>query len=238
MMTQSRMEQPDERFSTSPTSITSPAAHSSTVANDSHDSQIKSAQSSLSPLTNGTSPHSVVNPRSCTTCRKRKVRCDKKHPCSNCSKAGAECIFPGPGRAPRRSRKPPDTELLARLRRLEGVVQNLGKGLDEDGDILEVEAEVETTKLQEVDGENRKGYAQQHDADGIFRLHSASYNKKESQMIKEFGRLKVEGGRSRYVSNTFWVSLSEEVSSIWFFSNIQHDFATLISHGLQKLGNL
>ena len=195
-----KMAQFDEEISTSPTSITSPATLPATTSNDtsSPSDKSKSPPRTILPPTNGNSAP-PLNPRSCTTCRKRKVRCDKKHPCSNCSKAGIECIFPGPGRAPRRSRKPPDSELLARLRRLEGVVQHLGKGLDEDGDTDEVEAEVEEPKPTQAEG-------------GIFGLHSDKGNKKpENNMIKEFGRLKVEGGRSRYVSNKFWVSLSEEV---------------------------
>ena len=73
-----------------------------------------------------------LNPRSCTTCRRRKVRCNKRNPCSNCTKAGIECIFPAPGRAPRKAKKPADTELLARLRRLEGVVQTLGVHVEDD----------------------------------------------------------------------------------------------------------
>ena len=78
---------------------------------------------------------SHLNPRSCVTCRRRKVRCDKRNPCSNCVKQGIECIFPGPGRAPRKARKPPDAELLLRLRKLEGVVKSLGAQVDEDGGI-------------------------------------------------------------------------------------------------------
>src|SRR2546423_9052138 len=74
------------------------------------------------------SVHSAhLNQRSCVTCRRRKVRCDKIHPsCTNCSKAGIECVFPGPGRAKRKTRKPQDAELLARLKKLEGVIQSLG----------------------------------------------------------------------------------------------------------------
>ncbi|RAO71254.1 uncharacterized protein BHQ10_007266 [Talaromyces amestolkiae] len=69
---------------------------------------------------------SNLNLRSCVTCRRRKVRCNKREPCSNCVKAGIECVFPGPGRAPRKQRRPPDVEVLSRLRRLEGVVESLG----------------------------------------------------------------------------------------------------------------
>lgn len=42
--------------------------------------------------------------RSCTTCRRRKVKCNKETPCSNCTRNGVTCIFPPPGRARPRPR--------------------------------------------------------------------------------------------------------------------------------------
>lgn len=154
--------------------------------------------------------------RSCITCRKRKVKCDKRHPCSNCSRAAIECVFPGPGRAPRRSRKPPDTELLARLRRLEGVVQSLGKGIDEDGETI-VETQEKKPEITEklpvgqqpaVNGTKPAKYA----PNGI---HEPDKDDADTNgMVKEFGRLVVEHGKSRYVSNKFWASLSEEVAEM------------------------
>ncbi|SPQ17675.1 1ac17033-b09a-4c88-9083-81c6179ec833 [Thermothielavioides terrestris] len=75
-------------------------------------------------------PSAALNPRSC-------VRCDKHMPCSNCRRAQIPCIFPAPGRAPRRPRpkdpnapaKQPSSEreleLLKRLRKLEGIVEEL-----------------------------------------------------------------------------------------------------------------
>jgi hypothetical protein len=77
------------------------------------------------------------NPRSCVTCRRRKVRCDKFMPCGNCRRAQIQCVFPAPGRAPRRARpKDPnaptkqrsserEVELIGRLRKLEGIVEEL-----------------------------------------------------------------------------------------------------------------
>lgn len=102
-------------------------------------------------------PSAALNPRSCVTCRRRKVsalprlsraagtrpankpqvRCDKHMPCSNCRRAQIPCIFPAPGRAPRRPRpkdpnapaKQPSSEreleLMKRLRKLEGIVEEL-----------------------------------------------------------------------------------------------------------------
>ncbi|KAI0853539.1 fungal-specific transcription factor domain-containing protein [Daldinia vernicosa] len=83
-----------------------------------------------------TTPSSVLNPRSCVTCRRRKVRCDKFMPCGNCRKAQIQCVFPAPGRAPRRPRvkdpnAPPkqtserEIELMKRLRKLESIVEDL-----------------------------------------------------------------------------------------------------------------
>lgn len=64
------------------------------------------------------------------------MKCDKVATgCSNCAKVNIQCHYPGPGRAPRRPKaggtKPVsarETELLKRLKKLEGVVKELGGG--------------------------------------------------------------------------------------------------------------
>ena len=42
-------------------------------------------------------------------------------------------------------------------------------------------------------------------------LNQNDDGKATAKLVKDFGRLVVEEGRSRYVSNKFWTSLSEEV---------------------------
>jgi hypothetical protein len=93
----------------------------------------------------GSAVSSALNPRSCVTCRKRKVRCDKHMPCSNCRRAQISCVFPAPGRAPRRPRqkeaisgsKQPsserEVELMKRLRKLEGIVEELSGQVESEG---------------------------------------------------------------------------------------------------------
>ncbi|KAL3434570.1 hypothetical protein BDV09DRAFT_204662 [Aspergillus tetrazonus] len=64
--------------------------------------------------------------RSCTLCRQRKVKCDRQQPCSNCTRAKTQCVFPpGLGRAPKRPRKAVEARLLAQLSRLESVVKSM-----------------------------------------------------------------------------------------------------------------
>jgi hypothetical protein len=141
-----------------------------------------------------------LNPRSCVTCRRRKVRCNKENPCANCVRAGIECVFPGPGRAPRKSRKPPDAELLARLRRLEGVVHSLGAHVDDNGVV------VSPTLTGSADIRARFGEAQAGDSPTSDRSES-----KRQSLDKKLGRLVISDDRSRYVSNTFWTGMSDEV---------------------------
>ncbi|KAF1931093.1 uncharacterized protein M421DRAFT_2613 [Didymella exigua CBS 183.55] len=148
------------------------------------------------------------NPRSCITCRKRKVKCDKKHPCSNCARAKIECIFPGPGRAPRKSRKPPDAELLDRLRRLEGVVQTLNAQVEEH--------EQEAVERERDNGSRQGSVSENCFADNVGSRSSPSIvvDNSVEGLESRFGRLVVEKGRSRYINNSFWASLNNEVEDL------------------------
>jgi hypothetical protein len=107
-------------------------------------------------------------------------------------------VFPGPGRAPRKSRKPPDAELLARLRRLEGVVHSLGAQVDENGVVsptVNGAADLRA-RFAEVQGESPT---------------SDRSDRKRQSVDKSLGRLVINEDRSRYVSNAFWTGMSDEV---------------------------
>ncbi|RAK99089.1 Zn(II)2Cys6 transcription factor [Aspergillus ibericus CBS 121593] len=182
---------------------------------------LSSAPSSLSPR-NGSDvvpgPHTTLNShavshssqdslRSCITCRRRKVRCNKKTPCSNCVKAGIQCIFPPPGRAPRKIKRPQDAELLSRLRRLEGVIEHLS---EKKTNSVAPSSETPSPRVQQQT-ENPPApavlpQAPQHtgDADGCPLLLDASKLDPavpiaQRNVEHEFGRLVIEEGRSRYI---------------------------------------
>ncbi|KAL8972042.1 MAG: hypothetical protein Q9183_000759 [Haloplaca sp. 2 TL-2023] len=212
-------------FSASPVQTTSPpfvAQSSSSMSSGPPIYTPQSRQNTGSPpvdATNSASSAPQPNPRSCILCRKRKVRCNKRHPCANCTKADIECIFPGPGRAPRRSRKPPDAELLARLRRLEGVVQHLGKSVDEGEENghenLPDGASLSTDKLGETKVKPPEADKKIHVPSKCGMFNGPEPRKTSVDGVtKEFGRLVVEEGRSRYVSNKFWNSLGDEIAEM------------------------
>lgn len=161
--------------------------------------------------------------RSCVTCRRRKVRCNKRTPCSNCTKAGVECIFPPPGRAPRKSKRPPDAELLSRLRRLEGVIEHLsGKNGESGGgstsSISPTQPTPATIPSISSGTASAPSVPTSSDAEkkpqngGGCPFEDADPKKPATRKFEnEFGRLVIEEGKSRYVSNRLWASLGDEV---------------------------
>jgi hypothetical protein len=51
------------------------------------------------------SPEALSKSYSCVVCHKRKVKCDRKDPCSNCERASVECIYRPPPPPRRRKRE-------------------------------------------------------------------------------------------------------------------------------------
>ncbi|KAL3441846.1 hypothetical protein BJX65DRAFT_321980 [Aspergillus insuetus] len=66
----------------------------------------------------------------CETCKRRKVKCDKLRPCTNCCKAGIQCAAVERARLPRgrsakKREKQPSPDMSGRLSVLEGLIQSL-----------------------------------------------------------------------------------------------------------------
>ena len=83
-----------------------------------------STPSTSSPAVAPASSHSSKPPRvlACTLCHQRKVKCDRKFPCSNCIRSRAECV-PATAVRPRRRRRVTERDLLERLGRCEKLLR-------------------------------------------------------------------------------------------------------------------
>lgn len=57
--------------------------------------------------------------RSCNLCHRRKIRCDKKSPCSSCARGGFPCFYPQAGQPIRRVRKTTIADVASRISDLE-----------------------------------------------------------------------------------------------------------------------
>lgn len=67
-------------------------------------------------------------PRSCHACNSKKIKCDKKDPCSACTRAGRPCAFPSPGPRKRRTRKVIMADMASRISSLEETLTRARDG--------------------------------------------------------------------------------------------------------------
>jgi hypothetical protein len=60
--------------------------------------------------------------RSCALCHRRKVRCDKKLPCSTCTRMGVLCCYPSANKPSARKEKATISDIASRLAQLERTI--------------------------------------------------------------------------------------------------------------------
>ncbi|KAH9212819.1 fungal-specific transcription factor domain-containing protein [Leptodontidium sp. 2 PMI_412] len=153
---------------------------------------------------------------SCIHCRRRKVRCDKQSPCSNCVRFGNQCELAPRKRAPRKPRKPAEgndytgreLELIKRLNSLEGIVKELS-------------GHVETNNTSDIKSPNSV-----QGGDGIrFGTVGRSHTTHSGLSIPELGEdvplekgmgtlMLSDEGKSRYVQDNFFSRLTDEVDDL------------------------
>ncbi|KAH7014198.1 uncharacterized protein B0I36DRAFT_299089 [Microdochium trichocladiopsis] len=68
----------------------------------------------------GSKPQRVL---ACLLCQQRKVKCDRRFPCANCTRSGAQCV-PATLLPRQRRRRFPERELLDRLRHYEQLLRD------------------------------------------------------------------------------------------------------------------
>jgi len=90
----------------------------------------REATSSQSPSVPSTFNTQTLRERSCVLCKQRKVKCDRKDPCFNCSKAHVECTFRAPAPPRRRKKKDAEVNLVARLKQYEELLKDHGANVD------------------------------------------------------------------------------------------------------------
>ncbi|KAG7137273.1 Bikaverin cluster transcription factor bik5 like protein [Verticillium longisporum] len=130
----------------------------------------------------------------CLTCRRRKVRCDRRSPCSQCAKAGLDCAFPTSGRVPTRrdgapasSSRDRNQDLLARLNRLEGLLRHIGVQPDDPAP----------------------------SDDGLHPQATAAEPRSDDEALTQsVGSMFVSEDDTIYIPSRFWRHISEEVTNL------------------------
>ena len=156
-------------------------------------------------------------PLSCTHCRQRKIKCDKKYPCSPCSRSNLNCVFPERARHPKRkpaSSKATNDELMRRLGRMEELIEK-----------MKVEGKDVNRKKLVEDGSTSP--------DTCRSRHTS-----EARSPGSNGPDSAEDGMSKYIGSHFWRSLSSEVGAlrlVWQRNQLQRFFADSLT-GCRKTG--
>lgn len=137
---------------------------------------------------------------SCKICRRKKVKCDKKHPCSSCQKSNLDCVFPQGRRRPTHGRTSRDTELLHRLKHLESELHALRTTVVHKSGDDQTKDSSPASPRRSPQGPTPELTTDNETNDTIVE-----------SVVADFGRLDIRKGRSRYTSNALWASLSQEV---------------------------
>ena len=143
---------------------------------------------------------------SCTSCRQRKVKCNRLNPCEPCLKLGIECIFPTRRvRAPRGplawsnalALEPRDAELLHRIWRLEQML------------------------AQKIDKPPRFQGGRLHRRSNLARVSPTSKSTRQNEAQPAFdvdnhyrAFIKQQGSVSRHLNGDFWSSLNNELDDL------------------------
>ncbi|KAJ6084420.1 C6 transcription factor [Penicillium sp. IBT 16267x] len=126
--------------------------------------------------------------RSCIRCNQRKVGCDRNHPCGRCLESGVECTYPeNKKRAPRKLRRPPISEILAYLKKLEK----------------------EFEWLRSTSNANQSTMGPHSSTEDVTRQSEDTEEPEPSR-----GRLIVRGERSRYVDDEASVLVREKIREL------------------------
>lgn len=163
---------------------------------------------------------------SCVTCRRRKVKCDRKDPCSNCVKNQIECHFPVTGRLPRRrdpaawkSPTEKQAELLDRLRRLESLVTELAAQVEDRPDKIQslftgplTSATGAIHSGETVNAEaGKRGPLNSESPMAVGELISAMKSSFQGEINEDFGRLVVGKEAGLQIGKGFWSIFCNEV---------------------------
>ncbi|MCJ1353222.1 MAG: hypothetical protein MMC33_003207 [Icmadophila ericetorum] len=141
---------------------------------------------------------------SCVLCFKRKVKCDKHYPCAACLRAKVDCIFriPAPPRRRRHARSTAaDEAILARLKHYEDLLRANGIEFNSS-------SPPSSTTASKTDTRSPPPTPPQDANHSITNPNPASTHRMPTDFSQ--GKLIVDHGRSRFIENKLWTTVSEE----------------------------
>lgn len=158
----------------------------------------------LSPPVATSKPARVL---SCVLCAQRKVKCDRKFPCSNCTRTGLQCV-PAATIPRQRRRRFPERELLERLHHYEELLKSHNIVFEP----LHTTAANHPTSLDDrSDGRSNHGPAVKRGQRPIERPRQVPATITASQASSE--ALRTSEIEARSLPKDFWRAMNRRVSA-------------------------
>ena len=174
-------------------------------ANDNNHIEKTPIQESPTKTANAEKTEATLEKYACVTCSQRKVKCNRQNPCSNCIKVNNDCVFKAPPPPKRRKRRKLSNDGAVEINDAETdgkPTDYVLAGIGTHG------AKLRNGDESKVNG--GKGYAHicaRPPVDemycGINRFHGGTKS----------GKLVTINGKSRYLGNRLWASLTNELEN-------------------------
>ena len=176
-----------------------------------------------SPPSKAQSPTKADKPQkafSCLRCFERKVKCDKSHPCANCTKSNVDCVFRIPSAPRRKKKRATEDVLLERLKRAEDLLRSKGITNESQSSGSSLTRASTTENPESVEALARQASSESGDVDAATKRNDAKQAENMGMGRENFltkgpyasGRLIVSQDQSRFVDNNLWTSVTDEFS--------------------------
>lgn len=176
-------------------------------------------------------------PLSCAPCRHRKLKCNRQHPCDNCTKRGdtASCSYAAPGGRKKGGGSASSNAAAAanatpgdmqnRIDRLEGLVLSLMTNGSQAGGTAAAQAAIDASRNNSLSTTTTGTSDLRLDMSGadviIEEGEDGGEESEVEQVSKGIGIMKVHDGRAVFASDAHWYAILGEISEVknWF---VQH----------------
>lgn len=166
------------------------------------------------PLSGASNATRGQTSKSCTLCRRRKIKCDRAIPCGSCQRGGVQCVPSVPSRLPRgrqggRKKRAADGELMERIAKLEGLVRSIEGEKEAPAEPPTEQAPITkgTSGPQIINLSTTSSDAVVF-AGGYQALHDSSGEASVARRRPPVDLL------DRYLGTSLWVTLSEEINGL------------------------
>ncbi|KAJ5937980.1 Fungal-specific transcription factor protein [Penicillium verhagenii] len=155
---------------------------------------------------------------SCKACRRRKVRCDRLHPCSNCSSRGmsSTCVYIPQSTGPRGSKAA--AHVQDRINHLEGLVMGL---MQQTGSSTGLASTPTTNSADDPPG-TPSGNATQISREDIIPEIAPSPS--------DYGSVRIRHSGVSYISSSHWAAVLDDIAELRDHIEQDYELHEMITH--------